>query len=88
MARKQPVERHSYQTIPEAAEMPNLLEVLLDSYNNFLQTSADPDKRENYGLQQIFQEIFPISDINDNYSLEFVRYTLGTPRYSVDSLLQ
>jgi len=84
LARKQPVERHSYQTIPEAAEMPNLLEVLLDSYNNFLQTSVDPDKRENSGLQQIFQEIFPISDINDNYSLEFVRYTLGTPRYSVD----
>ncbi|RKX25760.1 MAG: hypothetical protein DRP46_11585, partial [Candidatus Zixiibacteriota bacterium] len=64
------MERHSYQTIPEAAEMPNLLEVLLDSYNNFLQTSADPDKRENSGLQQIFQEIFLISDINDNYSLE------------------
>jgi len=84
LARKKTVERLSYQTIPEAAEMPNLLEVLLDSYNSFLQTEVRPDKRINYGLQQIFTEIFPISDINENYSLEFVRYTLGTPRYSVD----
>ncbi|MEW5924634.1 MAG: DNA-directed RNA polymerase subunit beta, partial [Candidatus Zixiibacteriota bacterium] len=84
MARKKPVERLNYQTIPEAAEMPNLLEVLLDSYNTFLQAGIPPEKRTNYGLQQIFTEIFPISDINENYALEFVRYTLGTPRYSVD----
>jgi len=84
LARKKPVERLSYQTIPEAAEMPNLLEVLLESYNSFVQTYTPPDERLNQGLQQIFSEIFPISDINDNYSLEFVRYVLGTPRYSVD----
>jgi len=84
LARKEPVERLSYQTIPEAAEMPNLLEVLLDSYNGFLQTTISPDKRLNQGLQQIFTDIFPISDINDNFSLEFVRYVLGTPRYSID----
>ncbi|UCD94070.1 MAG: DNA-directed RNA polymerase subunit beta [Candidatus Zixiibacteriota bacterium] len=83
MARKN-VERLSYQTIPDAAEMPNLLEVLLRSYHDFLQPEVHPEKRLNQGLQQIFSEIFPISDVNEKYSMEFVKYSLGTPRYSVD----
>ncbi len=64
--------------------MPNLLEVQLKSYHDFLQKDTPPDKRTDSGLQQIFNDIFPVSDINDNYSIEFVHYTLGTPRYSVD----
>ncbi len=64
--------------------MPNLLEVQLKSYNDFLQQDSPPDKRTDTGLQQIFNDIFPVSDINDNYSIEFVHYTLGTPRYTVD----
>jgi DNA-directed RNA polymerase subunit beta len=41
-------------------------------------------KRENKGLQQIFSEIFPVTDIHENYSLEFVGYHLGPSRYSID----
>nr|MBN2276361.1 DNA-directed RNA polymerase subunit beta [candidate division Zixibacteria bacterium] len=78
------IEKISYQRTPDAAEMPNLLEVLIESYDNFLQKGVPPEKRVNQGLQQIFNEIFPVSDIHDNNTMEFVRYTLGTPRYSVD----
>lgn len=84
MARKKTIERLDYQTIQAAAEMPNLLEVQLDSYNNFLQADTPPDKRLHQGLQQIFHDIFPVTDVHENYSLEFVRYSLGTPRYTVD----
>ncbi|MFH2035610.1 MAG: DNA-directed RNA polymerase subunit beta [Candidatus Zixiibacteriota bacterium] len=84
MARKKKVERFSYGTIVESAEMPNLLEVQLKSYNDFLQADVDQDKRANTGLQQIFNDIFPVTDINENYSMEFVRYILGRPRYTVD----
>lgn len=84
LARKTKVERFDYQTIQEAAEMPNLLQVLLQSYNDFLQIDAPYEKRLNQGLQQIFNDIFPVSDVHDNHTMEFVRYSLGTPRYSVD----
>ena len=84
MARTKKPERVSYQKIKEAAEMPNLLEVQLKSFNDFLQQDTPPDKRIDTGLQQIFNDIFPVSDINDNYSIEFVHYTLGAPRYTVD----
>ncbi len=84
MAHTKKPERLSYQKIKEAAEMPNLLEVQLKSYNDFLQQGTPPDERTDTGLQQIFNDIFPVSDINDNYSIEFVHYKLGTPRYTVD----
>lgn len=84
MARKKTVERLDYGTINDAAEMPNLLDIQLESYNVFLQADTPPEKRVDQGLQQIFNEVFPITDINENFSLEFVNYQLGTPRYSID----
>jgi len=44
---------------------------------------VDPEKREDKGLQTVFKTIFPISDIRENHSLEFVKYMLGTPRYTI-----
>jgi len=67
----------------ENVEMPNLLDVQLSSYESFLQREVDPDKRENVGLQAVFSSIFPITDVHELYSLEFVRYTLGEPRYTI-----
>ena len=84
MARKGSIERISYGRISDAAEMPNLLDIQLESYNSFLQLSTPPEKRLKQGLQQIFEEIFPITDIAENHVLEFVNYALGTARYSID----
>ncbi len=64
--------------------MPNLLEVQLESYNDFLQPDVALDKRKRQGLQQIFLDIFPITDIHENYSLEYVGYHLGPSRYTID----
>ena len=49
------------------------------SYN----PTSHPDKRQYYGLQRVFGEVFPASDIRENYSVEFVRYSLGKPRYTI-----
>jgi DNA-directed RNA polymerase subunit beta len=84
LARKTKPERVYYGTINDAAEMPDLLDIQLESYNSFLQAETPPEKRANQGLQQIFKEIFPITDINENSVLEFVNYSLGTARYSID----
>jgi len=84
LARKMPIERKDFGRIPKGTELPNLLEVQLKSYGDFLQADVDPDRRQNQGLQQIFQEIFPISDIRENHTLEFVQYQLGTRRYSIE----
>jgi DNA-directed RNA polymerase subunit beta len=63
--------------------MPNLLDVQLSSYENFLQREVPPEKRTNTGLQAVFTSIFPITDVHELYSLEFIKYSLGEPRYSI-----
>jgi DNA-directed RNA polymerase subunit beta len=64
--------------------LPNLLSVQIESYNGFLQADIEPEKRENRGLQQICNEIFPITDVNENFLMEFVSYGVGEPRYTID----
>ncbi len=78
------IERLTYGVLEDATEMPNLLEVQLRSYIDFLQPHVAPDKREHQGLHQIFSDIFPITDIHENFSLEYVGYHLGPSRYTID----
>jgi DNA-directed RNA polymerase subunit beta len=64
-------------------EMPHLLEIQLDSFKQLLQADVALEARENVGLQAVFNDIFPITDVQENYSLEFVSYTIGEPKYTV-----
>ncbi|MFH1372395.1 MAG: DNA-directed RNA polymerase subunit beta [bacterium] len=84
MTRVEMVERLNYGKLSDAMQMPNLLDVQLESYYNFLQPHIQPLKRECKGLHRIFQDIFPVSDIHQNYSLEYVSYHLGPARYTID----
>ena len=68
--------------------MPNLLDIQLDSYDWFLQRDTPPGAREKQGLQAVFHSIFPISDAHNLYSLEFVDYSVGTPKYDVQECLE
>ncbi len=79
-------ERRSFSKIDREwdLQIPNLLDVQLDSFRNFLQADTDPMKRRNEGLQEVFTSVFPISDPRETFSLEFVRFDLGEPKYSVD----
>jgi DNA-directed RNA polymerase subunit beta len=79
-------ERRSFSKIERDwdLQIPNLLDVQLDSFRNFLQADTDPTKRKNEGLQEVFNSVFPISDPREFFSLEFVRFDLGDPKYSVD----
>ena len=82
------ITRRSFSRLKSDADIPNLLDVQLKSYEDFLQFDLDPEKRENKGLQVVFKTVFPISDVRENYSLEFVKYMLGTPRYNVRECLE
>jgi len=77
------VRRESFAKLKRDIQFPNLLEVQTESFSQFLQAEVQPDKREDKGLQAVFNEVFPITDVRENYSLEFVKYTLGNPRYTI-----
>ncbi len=83
MAKISTLDRRSYAKLSFEAEMPNLLAIQLESFEEFLQAEIPHDKRKHIGLQRVFTEIFPVSDIRENYLVEFVRYSIGKPRYSI-----
>jgi DNA-directed RNA polymerase subunit beta len=80
---KTPITRRDYSKLPHVIDMPNLLAVQIDSFRAFLQADLTPVERKNQGLQAVFLDIFPITDIHDNFSLEFIEYMLGDPKYSI-----
>jgi DNA-directed RNA polymerase subunit beta len=76
--------RRNYSKLKEVLEIPNLIAIQKKSYERFLQSEVEPEKREEIGLQKVFKSVFPIKDYNNTASLEFVSYSLGTPKYDVE----
>ena len=75
-------ERIYFGKIKEAVEPPNLIEVQLNSYVEFLQKDVPPSKRKNVGLQAVFKEVFPIQSYDDKVVLDFASYDIGDPKMS------
>jgi len=67
--------------------MPHFLEVQLEAFDRLLRSGPEAE-RQDVGLERVFQEIFPITDVNENYSLEFVNYSIGEPKYSVEECME
>jgi len=76
------IDRRSFGKIHEVVEMPNLLAVQIDSYRSFLQLDTPPSQRQRRGLHLVFESIFPVTDTQGVYSLEYVDYSIGNPRYA------
>ena len=83
MKSKSLIKRHSFSKIPTIVKYPNLLELQLKSFREFLQADIPPDKREERGLQAVFKSIFPVVDNRENFILDFVEYYIDKPKYSV-----
>jgi len=67
-------ERMSFSTIKEALEIPYLIEVQKDSYNQFIRD----------GIGEVLRDYSPIVDFSGKLKLEFLSYKLdGEPKYSV-----
>ena len=74
--------RHSFEKIKTDVELPNLLDLQIGSFHEFLQEDISPSKRELSGLHEAFKSIFPLQDNHENYILEYMNYSIGKPRYS------
>ena len=68
-------------------KLPKLIETQLESYTQFLQQHVEVGARENKGLEEVFQTLFPITSVSGNAALEYVSYELGKPAYTVQECL-
>ena len=80
--------RKSFGTIPEAIDMPNLIEVQRSSYEHFLQMHTPQAQRTDDGLGGVFKSVFPIVDFNERASLEYVSYEFEPPKFDTDECMQ
>lgn len=68
--------------------MPNLLDVQIRSFEKLVEQGVHVDEQWDFGLDRVFGEIFPISDVNENFTLEYVSASLGEPKYSVEECIE
>ncbi|HQT54965.1 MAG TPA: DNA-directed RNA polymerase subunit beta, partial [Phenylobacterium sp.] len=80
--------RHSFGRIPEAVQMPNLIEVQRSSYEQFLQRETRAGERRDEGVEAVFKSVFPIKDFNERAVLEYVTYEFEEPKYDVEECVQ
>ncbi|MGI9378156.1 MAG: DNA-directed RNA polymerase subunit beta, partial [Methyloligellaceae bacterium] len=80
--------RKTFGKIAEVAEMPNLIEVQKQSYEQFLMVEEPEGGRTDTGLQAVFSSVFPINDFSEKSILEFVSYEFDQPKYDVEECQQ
>jgi len=80
--------RKSFGRIPEAVQMPNLIEVQRSSYEQFLQREVRAGERRDEGVEAVFKSVFPIKDFNERAVLEYVSYEFEEPKYDVEECVQ
>ena len=73
-------DRLNFGKLEEVLEIPDLIGIQLDSYASFLQLDTPPEKRLKQGLQEIFMDVFPVTSIDKNITLEFLSYNIGKPK--------
>jgi DNA-directed RNA polymerase subunit beta len=78
----------TFTKLDDGMEMPHLLDIQTRAFQSLLQKDAARHDREDIGLERVFKELFPISDVHENFSLEFVSYVLGEPKYSVEECIE
>jgi DNA-directed RNA polymerase subunit beta len=77
-------QRKNFGTININVDSPNLLDIQVASFQEFLQLETTPENRSNEGIFRVFQENFPISDARNIFVLEFLDYFVDPPRYSIE----
>ena len=76
-------DRLNFGKLEEVLEIPDLIGIQLDSYASFLQLDTPPEKRQDKGLQGIFREVFPVESFGGDITLNFLSYTIGTPKKEI-----
>jgi len=81
-------DRINFGKLKDTISPPNLIEIQINSYLDFLQKDTPILERKKDGIEAVFSEVFPIESYDGRLVLEFVSYTLAIrkrPRSSVSA---
>ncbi|WP_440614288.1 DNA-directed RNA polymerase subunit beta [Candidatus Pelagibacter sp. HIMB1748] len=77
--------RKSFGKLKESLSIPNLIEVQKNSYKELTEFYAETELTK--GFDRVFKSIFPIEDLNDKATLEYVSYRLEKPKFDVEECI-
>src|SRR5438445_2031567 len=78
----------SFAKLEMGMPMPHLLDIQTRAFQALLQPDGKGATRADVGLERVFKDLFPIQDVNGNYSLEFVKFALGEAKYTVEECIE
>ena len=79
--------RKSFGKLKESLSIPNLIEVQKNSYKQLTDFNQEAEQHLIKGFDRVFKSIFPIEDLNDKATLEYVSYKLDKPKFDVDECI-
>ena len=79
--------RKNFGKLKETLSIPNLIEVQKNSYKDLTENKLNVESHLVKGFDRVFKSIFPIEDINDKASLEYVSYRLEKPKFDVEECI-
>tara|TARA_Y100000590_G_scaffold297653_1_gene335473 strand:- start:168 stop:4262 length:4095 start_codon:yes stop_codon:yes gene_type:complete len=80
--------RKNFGKLKESLSIPNLIDVQKKSYNQFLTIQDSDNVNLQKGLDKVFKSIFPIEEISDKATLEYISFRLEKPKFDVDECRQ
>ena len=72
--------RKNFGKLKESLSIPNLIEVQKNSYKQLTEFNSEIEAHLIKGFDRVFKSIFPIEDINDKATLEYVSYRFDKPK--------
>ncbi|MDC3022845.1 DNA-directed RNA polymerase subunit beta [Candidatus Pelagibacter sp.] len=78
--------RKSFGKLKEGLSIPNLIEVQKNSYKELTEYNLH-ENNITKGFDRVFKSIFPIEDLNDKATLEYVSYRLEKPKFDVEECI-
>ena len=81
-------ERINFSSAKGNVEVPDFLDIQIESFKEFFQMDTLPEDRVKEGLYKTFQENFPITDSRNQFVLEFLDYMVDPPRYSIEECVE
>ena len=79
--------RKNFGKLKESLSIPNLIEVQKNSYKELTENNIKADQNLIKGFDRVFKSIFPIEDLNDKATLEYVSYKLEKPKFDVEECI-
>ena len=80
--------RKNFGKLKESLSIPNLIEVQKKSYSQFLDSKDSINSNLQKGLDKVFKSIFPIEELSDKATLEYISFRLEKPKFDVDECRQ